>query len=54
MNEMSLEQIIMYYDYMIRELTGDDKDKEEKSKPDKKKFYELYGDKIETPEKGGK
>ena len=48
LNEMSIDQIFMYYDYMAEQLTGKPAG-ENKNKPDREKFHELYGDKIKTP-----
>ena len=56
LDEMTLEQIFMYYDYMVAELTGEpEKAGPNKNKPDLDKFHKTYGDKIKTPNrKGGK
>ena len=50
LNEMSLEQILMYYDYLVGELTGKPAGPN-KDTPDLQKFHEIYGDKIKTPDR---
>lgn len=64
---MSLEQIFLYYDNGLefeqwkaviflnevgKALEGK-QELETGSRPDKEKFYKLYGDKIKRPPKGG-
>ena len=67
LDEITLDELVLIYKYGIEfektksiillntfaeALTGKGKKKEIGDKPDLKKFYKLYGDKIKTPNKG--
>ena len=67
LDEITLDLLVLIYKYGIEfektksiillntfaeALTGKGKKKEIGDKPDLKKFYKLYGDKIKTPKKG--
>jgi len=53
LNEMSLEEIFMFYNYLVEELTGEKVEDKNNDTPDLKGFRNKYGNRIKTPNERG-